>query len=347
VVAATTPGPVIERRARLGVRIGQEHLSDRIGLTSAVGDFIRQREPLDPVMVGPRLDDAMYTYLDAIDRERLLPGLGLIPDDTVTMLETNPRFVEAFLIGANHEMNRELLWRRYPTDRRGTPIRRFWDRVDGNDDIRSIHEFAPSSRLGENGPDTVAGSLVLLVKGRLLRRFPNASVFAQRARADRSLDPMAIRQPAFWGRLGDDVTFVGFDLTVEEVAPAPGWYFIIAEQPSEPRFGFDEPVPNRDPRNPDQWNGLDWEHLSVDAGQHLRVRGSPFANRTLPLAPGAASAAKFGRNSADMAAITFQRPFRAAIHSSRVIAGAQAPGPPPFRPVLTHSALLRPILTEG
>jgi hypothetical protein len=29
-------------------------------------------------------------------------------------------------ITANHEMNRELLWRNYPTDMRGTSLRNFW-----------------------------------------------------------------------------------------------------------------------------------------------------------------------------------------------------------------------------
>ena len=43
------------------------------------------------------------------------------------MLSTNDVFTEAFLVGLSDEMGRELLWRSYPTDMRGTYFHRFWD----------------------------------------------------------------------------------------------------------------------------------------------------------------------------------------------------------------------------
>ena len=55
------------------------------------------------------------------------PGLEQVPANTVTLLETNPEFVESFLVGLNAEMSSELLWRNYPTDQRGTFFRQFWD----------------------------------------------------------------------------------------------------------------------------------------------------------------------------------------------------------------------------
>ncbi len=45
-----------------------------------------------------------------------------------TLLRTNNRFIEAYLVGLNHEMGRELLWREYPTDQRGTYFRIVLDR---------------------------------------------------------------------------------------------------------------------------------------------------------------------------------------------------------------------------
>ena len=39
------------------------------------------------------------------------------------VLETNPKFVEAFMVGLNTEMSHELLWRGFPTDQRGTYFR--------------------------------------------------------------------------------------------------------------------------------------------------------------------------------------------------------------------------------
>ena len=50
-----------------------------------------------------------------------------MPPEHDHALETNPRFIESYMVGLNHEMARELLWREYPTDQRGTCFRQFWD----------------------------------------------------------------------------------------------------------------------------------------------------------------------------------------------------------------------------
>jgi hypothetical protein len=344
-VAAIDPKPVIEARARLAVRVGGRALVDGV-----LGPRVRQREPLDPVMVGPLIPEPLYLPLAQYEPDRFLPGIGEIPDDTVTMLETNPRFVEAFLVGANHEMNRELLWRRYPTDRRGTPFHRFWDRVSGAEDIGPIHEFRRNLALGTNSGADLRGSLVLLVRGQLLRRYPNAVVYAIPARADRSIDPTpgAVENPVFWGRIDPDVTFVGFDLTREDAEVAPGWFFVIAEQPTEPRFGLDvPPATGSGGAAPASWSDLDWGDVGVAPGGHLRIAASGLDGQEKPIIAGTPGAARFGRDAAHMAAITFQRPFRAAIHSSDVIEGASSATGPTFRPILTHATLLRPLARGG
>ena len=343
---AVDPKGVIVARAAWAVRIDGSPLIDGV---LGLGAQVRQREPLDPVMVGPLLPEPLYASLAKADPDRFLPGIGDIPDDTVTMLETNPRFVEAFLVGANHEMNRELLWRRYPTDRRGTPFHRFWDRTDGIEDIGPIHAFDPTVALGAHSGADLRGSLVLLVRGQLLRRYPNAVINAAPSRPDGSLnlDPSVVKDPIFWGRIDPDVTFVGFDLAREDVEPAPGWYFVIAEQPTEPRFGLDVPPETGTSPAPASWSDLDWSHVGVAPGGHLRLTGSSLANAEKAIIAGGAARARFGRTSADMAAITFQRPFRAAIHSSEIIAGANPPGGVTIRPVLTHAILLRPIALGG
>ena len=46
-------------------------------------------------------------------------------------------------------------------------------------------------------------------------------------------------QPLFRGSLQPDVTFFGFDLDPTLAAGDPGWYFVIQQQPTEPRFGFE------------------------------------------------------------------------------------------------------------
>ncbi len=341
-VAATNPSGVIEARARLAVTVAGRRLLD--GFLGDLGPIVQQREPLDPVMVGPILPEPLYRALAKADPDRFLPGVGEIPDDTVTMLETNPRFVEAFLVGANHEMNRELLFRRYPTDRRGTPFHRFWDRVDGSEDIGPIHEFGAAAALGTNGHDDLRGSLVLLVRGQLLRRYPHSVVYAVPARPDRSLDPnpAVVKNPVFWGRLDPDVTFVGFDLTREDVEVAPGWYFVIAEQTMEPTFAFD--TPGGDSGAAATWSDVDWGDVGVAPNDYLRIAGCALNGVELAVIANAPARARFGRNAADMAAICFQRPFRAAMHSSKLIAGAAPPaGTPIVRPILARATLLRPL----
>jgi hypothetical protein len=340
---------VIVARARLAVRIRGEALVDA---TLGFGPQIRQRAPLDPVMVGPLIPEPLYEPLAKADPERFLPGIGEIPDDTITMLETNPRFVEAFMVGANHEMNRELLWRRYPTDRRGTPFHRFWDRTDGLEDCGPIHGFDPAQPLGAHAGADLRGSLVLLVRGQLLRRYPNAVVFAVPSLPDGSLNltPALREDPVFWGRLDPDVTFVGFDLTTEDVQAAPGWYFVLAEQPTEPRFGLDVPVvetPPTPPALPANWSDLDWAHVGVGQGGHLRVTGNRLDGAAKAVIAGGSVSATFGRTSADMAAITFQRPARAAVHSSELVKGAAGAGDGGVRPVLAHAILLKPLALRG
>ena len=56
-----------------------------------------------------------------------MPGLEHVPADTVQLLRDERRFIEAYMVGLNSEMGRELLWRGYPTDQRGTYFRQFWD----------------------------------------------------------------------------------------------------------------------------------------------------------------------------------------------------------------------------
>ena len=62
-----------------------------------------------------------------MSQDWLLPGLERVPVDSVAMLEPNQRFIEAFMLGLNVEMGRELLWRDFVVnDPRATFFRRFW-----------------------------------------------------------------------------------------------------------------------------------------------------------------------------------------------------------------------------
>src|SRR5690606_1991060 len=131
------PVKTVPLRTATRIRLGGE----RFDLTPRPGVVVAPS--FDRIMVAPSIVTPLYELLAEYDRDRLLPGVDRIPDDGITLLETNARFVAAFLAGANHEMNAELLWRRYPTDQRGTTLRRFWDWLDDGDDIPAIHTWNP------------------------------------------------------------------------------------------------------------------------------------------------------------------------------------------------------------
>ena len=73
--------------------------------------------------------------------------------------------MSAFLVGANHEMNKGAPLARYPTDQRGTTLRRFWDWLDDGDDVPAIDTWNPNGALGSHARGGNAGLLVLLVRG--------------------------------------------------------------------------------------------------------------------------------------------------------------------------------------
>jgi hypothetical protein len=71
----------------------------------------------------------------------------------------------------------------------------------------------------------------MLARCELLRRYPHAVVYARR------LDINGIEEvahPIFTGSMDPDVRFYGFDIASDQIA---AWSFVIAEQPSAPRFG--------------------------------------------------------------------------------------------------------------
>jgi hypothetical protein len=50
------------------------------------------------------------------------------------------------------------------------------------------------------------------------------------------------KHPVFSGRLAPDLSFFGFDLQPGQVRGTDGtegWFFVLAEHPTQPRFGLD------------------------------------------------------------------------------------------------------------
>jgi len=111
-----------------------------------------------------------------------------------------------------------------------------------------------------------------------------------------SEDEAAEVQPAFSGSMQPDVSFFGFDFTAAQATGADGsagYYIVIQEHPTEPRFGLDEDTP-------------------TGGASHLGVAGGPLAG--LPL-----DGLQWGRNGAHMAGIVRQLPVRIAISASQLV----------------------------
>jgi hypothetical protein len=311
-----------------------------------------------PAMAYPDFEDPMYKGLNDISSELLLPNLQLIPPNTISLLKTNRKFIEAYMLGLNHEMGGELLWREYPTDQRGSYFRQFWDvkgvirpaegkseaeLAEQHKDIAPIDTWPFDSLLGNHNNRTAAGGpeqLVLVVRGDLLKRYPNTLIFAQKAVPgrdasgespviDQNLDAAGfeaqVRFPLYKAEIPPDLKFFGFDLTLEQARgtqPTPGfdddlgWFFIIQEIPGEPRFGMDVAF---DPGS----DGVTWDDLAWDSFGGADLKFIQAAVRPT-FAPSDNTPDKWGTSSANMAYVLFQKPSMVAVHAREMLASLAA-----------------------
>lgn len=259
--------------------------------------------PLAPIMAHPRFSVPMAEELLARWPEWAIPGIGGLPQNSVTLLETNPEFVAALLVGLNHELNRELLWREFPTDQRGTPFAWFWP-TDG-DDVDEIARWPLDAPLGSQ-VRTGAGTLALLVRGELLRRFPGTALLA--VRGENGKLPAAFGGTQATPLALDETTtlYLVADLSAER-AIAEDWFLVFREPMHGTQFGYDSgpAVPVA------KWADLTWAAVGQDAGRHVQVGHVPGTPDDPPGDP-----AKWGRDPADMARIAFQQPFQLAFRAS-------------------------------
>jgi Family of unknown function (DUF6603) len=297
----------------------------------------RRTDSLEPVMAAPAFPQPMYGPLVEVGREWLLPGLDQMDPNSIALFATNWSFVESFLVGLNHELARKLLWNGYPTDQRGTYFRRFWDirgSGDNGGEVGPIHLW--TGPLGHN--EQLAGDpLILLVRGELIRRYPNVVVYAADAVANggvREPGPNEI-DPIFFALIEPDVALFGFDLDPAAVRGDPGTFFILQEHPSEPRFGL-EPAGTSFGAQAASWAAIGWDALAASAPA-LAALVHIDLDATLPLDPAAPDdkGAVWHANgtppsrAADLAHLTLRQPARLAVHGSMLVPDPTAPPSPP------------------
>jgi hypothetical protein len=301
----------------------------------------------------PDFEDPMYLKLMEVSKEWLVPNLHLIPSNSITLLESNRKFIESFMVGLNVAMNKEMRCREYPTDERGSCFRQFWD-VKGikniNDetsepqsvvekykDITPIHTWknwenkAGEEELDEFGTHSnritltkEAEQLVLVIRGDLLKCFPNASIYAAKAEEvtdinnEKKLQIKANTEPVlpvFKAEAGEDLKFLGFDLTVADVkgtATDAGWFFVIQETPGETRFGLNIQSPDSTLQQL-SWDDAYW---GIVTGGNISMTDDVTA---LTAKMVASEKNRWGRTSADMAYILYQDPAMIAIHAKEML----------------------------
>ncbi|MEP7113916.1 MAG: hypothetical protein ABI862_11665, partial [Ilumatobacteraceae bacterium] len=294
---------------------------------------------IEPVMACPRFAYPMYEPLDRYDREWMVPGLGLMKQpDMATLLRTNNRFVEAYLVGLNHEMGRELLWREYPTDQRGTYFSSFWTR--DTELVADMHEAQwLAGDVGAHVKPELDGQLVFLVRGDLIRRYPGVVAHAVRQARDGAgtllsdppgvplLEPGSDTSPKktlFHIHLPPNILLVGFALTEAEIRQADAtWWFTLSENPTEPRFGLDssreggQPLPNVNPLPTGLRDALIWDDFQVAEGAFLDVTRPAI----LVIKDRLLEDCQWGASSAQVASLLFQLPARAVFLGTRMVDG--------------------------
>ncbi len=271
-----------------------------------VADGIRFDLPIG-VRTTPRFAQPLGAWLD---QRLLLAGVDL-PPDTAGMLEVNGPFVEALLVGANHELARELLWRGVPLHRRATHLTQFFEAQGTTPPtgLGPIEGWAAADDLGSHV--SFGEQVVLILRSHLVSHLDQTTIFLAPAVADDNFRKPGPDQlmPSFRGSAGLDTAYFGFSIDEATLVAGLGWYLVIQELVGAVRFGLDE-----ESVTPLQtWNDLGWTSVAARHGYVDATQAPPP-----PAAPGNLT---WGADAAHMAGICLQRPVRVSIHTSLLLPG--------------------------
>jgi hypothetical protein len=191
---------------------------------------------LGPVEIEPELDLPLWSFLSGRSPDWMLPGAGDLTPESVVGLSTNPAFVQALLAGANHQTTAELRWRNIPLVTGSSPLRKFWQRPDGDLDIVPIKGWPAAAALGSTllADGGRGAEAVVAFRTTLFRRYPTTLVYLYAATGDFNppadnevLAKPTRKDPTFRGTIGDDITFFGFAVAPADLAT----HWVVLEEP--------------------------------------------------------------------------------------------------------------------
>lgn len=319
-------------------------LSTQAGLT--IKD--NNRSSISTLNFNPQFNDPAYEWLVALNRDMFVPNLQNVPDDSFSIFEANPHVIEAYMVGLNHEMSREFLWRGFPADQKASFFHRFWDYTDAADqpgskkfDVDPLQTWRTTSALGKHKPAALGQSsetLFFVIRARLIQKYPNPVVYAVKAEwvngsrsVKKQLGPKDLVYPSIRAFVEPDYLFVGFEGLKEAELPGsdnpadklPGWYFVFSERPGEVHFGMD--VTKDSNATDTSWDTLTWSDLPnvksiLDLERDIPIspkRGNLVWGKGAALAPNTPDSGD--GDAAQMGAILYQKPVSIIIHASNLI----------------------------
>ena len=194
-----------------------------------------------PVMAAPLFPDPTSFYLRELSEKYVLPSVEELKPNSISCFQSNPAFEEAFLAGMNTEMGRELLWREYPTDERGSCFRKFWDQNElpsdfakGYFDVKYLHQW--KGRLGENHESGKGKMVVFVIKSELMVMYPNTSLCLAVSKTAQGMGEYleSVLDPVMTGWLSNDTFMAGFD--VAQLPKTDGIFLAFVETDKSQRF---------------------------------------------------------------------------------------------------------------
>lgn len=226
------------------------------------------------------LDFPTWGLLKQYDQEWLLPGAGSLEKDSVTALQTNPTFIDGFMLGINTQFMAEMRWRDLAVARDCTPLRMFWGQVDytthkRQPDIQPFSEWAkaPAEPLGALSHQSIkphdaanaSGSrLVLTFRSDLFRRYPSTLVYLVKPAPGDDVDALLTSAPKldmpdaipeadieqwrserkFFGPIFAGTLTPEITFFTFDVTPSDleQYWLVLDEPPNELRFRNDKPT---------------------------------------------------------------------------------------------------------
>jgi len=313
-------------------------------LRDRIGGLDPDKDVPSKILVDPVWPEAVFEAMFEQDPALLAPGLKNLPTDAVVGLVYDPVAMEAVMVGANHELQRELRWRGVPVGKQASPFRRAFPAPHSAGSTQDRTDILPLSQWGDTPIGTHADpsfdlGFVAIMRSDLVKRFPGTAVMLVRAlmgsNGKRDLQPNAVTfgkrnhlMPILQGTIGRDLMYFGFpnierpdieggtlEGANESAHDDQGWFLVFRTDAGGQTFGLGAGSDSSDWQAGRPWGELAWSDLERPNLSEAAFGTVPDGAPVLPTSDGITWAS----SSAHMAQILMERPVIVGIHLSDII----------------------------